>query len=273
MVGARLAKKEKTCRVVQAGRRYEVKIGYYERQTYQETFELTTICDQHQAIPLDIRVLKLLVFLFEVEAMFDPPPYALYDTGVEKGPEDRTWLMEEGPAVFVWDHGRHPSYWDGMQASQRIQVTVTQQITDQELWFVVPAAAATHNKYPVQCGWHKCLKVLTVGPTAVYLHAPVPIQPEALDAMAELLRELLGDTAVARVRRPNVPLLPRTYLEPNREPGVHFHRLPRLATIARVIVATDAGAPSVRERKAATGVENLPDEGPGMTDAGISLDA
>ena len=40
----------------------------------QEAFELSPVCDQHQATPLDIRVVKLLVFLFEVEAMFDPPP-------------------------------------------------------------------------------------------------------------------------------------------------------------------------------------------------------
>ena len=91
--------------------------------------------------------------------------------------------------------------------------------------------------------------------------------------MEELLREMLGDTTPARVCRPNVPLLPRTYLEPDRELRVHFHQLPRLATIAGVIIATDAGAPSVKERKAASGVDELPDEGPCMTAAGISLHA
>ena len=107
----------------------------------------------------------------------------------------------------------------------------------------------------------------------MYLHAPEPIQPEALDSMEDLLREMLGDTTPAQVRRPNVPLLPRTYLEPNREPGFHFHPLLRLATIAGVIIATDAGTPSVKERKEARGVDEIPDERPGMTAAGVSQDA
>ena len=70
-----------------------------------------------------------------------------------------------------------------------------------------------------------------------------------------------------------MPLLPRTYLKPNPTPGIHFHHLPRPATVAGVVAATDAGAPSVRERKAARGVDELPDGGPGMTAAGISKDA
>ena len=273
VVGARLAKQEKTRRVVHEGKRYDVEIGYYDRQMEQDSFDLTPVCEQHHVIPLDIRVVKLLVFLFEVETMFDPPPYAIFDAGVEQGPEDKAWLLEEGPAALVWDQGLNPSYWDDVPPSRRTLVTISQQVTDQEPWFVIPAAAAPSNKYPVQCKWHKCLKAMAVRPTAVYLHTPLPIQPEALDAMEEFLRELFGDTTPARVRRPAVPLLPRTYLKPNRTPGVHFHNLPRLATVAGVVAATDAGAPSVRERKAARGVDELPDEGPGMTAAGISKDA
>ena len=62
------------------------------------------------------------------------------------------------------------------------------------------------------------MKVLTVLPTTVHLHALEPIQPEALDAVEEMLRELLAGTAPARVQRPPVPLLPRTYLMPDPAP-------------------------------------------------------
>ena len=120
---------------------------------------------------------------------------------------------------------------------------------------------------------HQCLKVFAIGPTAVYLHAPVPVQPEVLDSMEELLQEMLDGTAPARMCRPNAPLLPRAYLDPISRPGVHFHPLPRLATIARIVIATDAGTPSAKEPKAARGVEAIPDEGPGMTAAGVSQNA
>ena len=86
--------------------------------------------------------------------------------------------------------------------------------------------------------------------TAAYLHAPSPLQPEALEAVEEMLREMLRDTALAaRVHRPDVPLLPRTYLEPVSDPGIHVRPLPRLATIAGVAIATDAGTRSGKTRQ------------------------
>ena len=155
VVGARLAKQEKTRRVIHEEKRYDVEIGYYDRQMEQDSFNLTPVCEQHQVIPLEVRVVKLLVLLFNVEMMFDPPPYAIFDASVERGPEDRAWLLEEGPAALVWDHGLNPSYWGDMPTSRRTLVTVSQQVTGQEPWFVIPAAAAPSKKYPVQCKWHK----------------------------------------------------------------------------------------------------------------------
>ena len=107
-------------------------------------------------------------------------------------------------------------------------------------------------------------------PTQVYLlRAPEPLQPPALDSAGEM-PELPADTAPVRIRRPAAPLLPRTYLEPVPAPGFHLHPLPRLATTAGVVIATDAGPPRVKERKEARGVEAIPDEGPGTTAAGVS---
>ena len=40
-----------------------------------------------------------------------------------------------------------------------------------------------------------------------------------------------------------VEMGPRTYLEPCLEPGVHFHRLPDLATIRGYIMACDEAVP------------------------------
>ena len=122
-----------------------------------------------------------------------------------------------------------------------------------EPWFTIEARVATRNQYPIKCKSRKCMKVLTVLPTKVYLHAPEPLQPEALDSVEEMLREMLPDAAMARIQRPAVPLLPRTYLEPFPAPGFHLHPLPRLATVAGVVIATDAGTPGVKERKEARG--------------------
>ena len=124
MVGARLAKQENTRRVIQEGKRYDVEIGYYDLLMEQDGFDLAPVCEQHQVIPLDIRLVKLLVFLFEVEVMFDPPPYAIFDASIERGPENRAWLLEEGPAALVWDHGLNPSYWDNVPTSRRTLVTI-----------------------------------------------------------------------------------------------------------------------------------------------------
>ena len=138
--------------------------------------------------------------------------------------------------------------------------------------FSIKAEAATRNRYPVTCRSHKCMKVFTVLPTKVYLHASEPVQPEVLDSVDEMLRKLLADTAPARILRPPVPLLPRTSREPIPSPGFHLHPLPRLATVAGVVIATDAGTLGAKERREARGVEAIPDEGPGMTAAGVSSD-
>ena len=79
MVGARLAKQEKTRRVILAGKQYDVELGYYERQAAQDKPSVRPPCEQQSAIPMDTRLLKMLVFLFDVEQMYDPPDHALYD--------------------------------------------------------------------------------------------------------------------------------------------------------------------------------------------------
>ena len=40
-------------------------------------FALHPPCEQRMVIPMDTRLLKMLVFLFEVEKMYDPPHHAL----------------------------------------------------------------------------------------------------------------------------------------------------------------------------------------------------
>ena len=164
--------------------------------------------------PLDVRLLKQLVFLFEVEQMSDPPHYALYDDTVEEGPRSTDWLEGTGPAGIVSDHGLDSSYWNRMQHSRRTPITITQQEVQLEPWFTIKAEVATRNQYPVTCKSHQCVKVLAVLPTKVCLHAPEPLHPEALDSVEEMLREMLPDTALARIRRPAVTLLPRAYMEP-----------------------------------------------------------
>ena len=51
----------------------------------------------------------------------------------------------------------------------------------------------------------------------------------------------------------------RTYLEPRLEPGIHFHRLPDLATIRGNIMSWDPGNPSDEDRKEAREVKFVDD--------------
>ena len=211
-----------------------------------------------KVIPLDTRLLKMLVFLFQVEEMHDPPDHALYDDTVQAGPNGTGWIWEAGPAAVVWDNGLDASYWESLPNSRRTVITVTQQDTTDVPWFSIKAEAAIRHKYPVTCKSHKCMKVLTLLPTNVHLHTLDPIQPEILDAIEEMLHEMLADTAPATIRTPPVPLLPRTYLHPNPEPGYHLHTLPGLATVAGEVTSTDAGTPGVKERAKARGGRNDP---------------
>ena len=86
VVGARLAKQEKTQRMKHSGQLYDVELGYYDRQLSQDHFALHPPCEQRMVVPLDARLLKMVVFLFEVEQMYDPPHHALYDNTMEEGP-------------------------------------------------------------------------------------------------------------------------------------------------------------------------------------------
>jgi hypothetical protein len=86
VVGARLAKQETTRRVIQAGKQYDVELGYYDRQAAEDEPSVRPPCEQQSAIPMDTRLLKMLVFLFDVEQMHKPPDHALYDETLEEGP-------------------------------------------------------------------------------------------------------------------------------------------------------------------------------------------
>lgn len=68
-----------------------------------------------------------------------------------------------------------------------------------------------------------------------------------------------SDDGPVRLHAMPVAMGPRTYLEPRLEPGVHFHRLPDLATIRGYIMAWDAGNPSADDRKEAREVEEIDD--------------
>ena len=97
---------------------------------------------------METRLLKMLVFLFDVEQMYDPPDHALYDGTLERGPRGTDWSWEEGP-VIVWDRGLPPDYWDKLRRSRRTIITVTQQDSPASPWFSIGAGAPGRAKYPV----------------------------------------------------------------------------------------------------------------------------
>ena len=63
-----------------------------KKQVAQDEFAIRPPCEQQSAIPMDTRLLKMLVFLFDVEQMYDPPDHALYDGTLERGPQGTDWL-------------------------------------------------------------------------------------------------------------------------------------------------------------------------------------
>ena len=50
--------------MIHTGRLYDVQLGYYENQLAQDEFTIHPPCEQQSAIPMDTRLLKMLVFLF-----------------------------------------------------------------------------------------------------------------------------------------------------------------------------------------------------------------
>ena len=150
----------------------------------------------------------MLVFLFQVEKMHDPLDHAVYDHTVEEVPQGTEWIWEDGPAVTVWDNGLDALYWEQLPRSRRTLITLTQRESPSEPWFSIKAETAVRNRYPVTCKSHRCMKVLTMLLTKVHLHTTEPIRPEILDAVEEMLCEMLADTGPAIVRRPPVPLNP-----------------------------------------------------------------
>ena len=56
-----------------------------------------------------------------------------------------------------------------------------------------------------------------------------------------------------------VDMGPRTFLEPRLDPGVHFHQVTDMVTIRGLVVAWDAGNPSVAERQEAREEEDIED--------------
>ena len=203
--------------MIHCGQLYDVELGYYNHGLAQDHFDMHPPCKQRLVIPLDTRLLKMLVFLFEAEKMHDPPGHAVYDDTVEEGPQGTEWLWDDGPAVIVWDNGLNASYWERLLLSRRTIITITQREAPSEPWFSIKAETAVRNRYPVTCKSRKCMKVLTVLPTNVHLHATGLIQPEILDTVEEMLSEMLADTAPALVRRPPVP--PTAQSVPGSQPG------------------------------------------------------
>ena len=56
-----------------------------------------------------------------------------------------------------------------------------------------------------------------------------------------------------------VDMGPRTFLEPNLDPGVHFHRVTEMVTVQGVLLGWDAGIPSVAERQEAREEDDIED--------------
>ena len=63
------------------------------------------------------------------------------------------------------------------------------------------------------------------------------------------------------LREAEMPRLASTVLRPITTPGLHFHHVPRLATIEGIIIGTDAGAPRFKERAEARVVDHIGNEG------------
>ena len=98
-------------------------------------------------------------------------------------------------------------------------------------------------------------------------------------AMSVLLRELFLPAFKASyntsfsnealdLHETTLPQLPTTIIQPVTTPGLHFHRVPHLASIEGIIIGTDAGTPRPRDRAEDRGVEYIGDEGPGMSSNG-----
>ena len=179
--------------------------------------------------------------------------------------------LERTGATVVWQARVSDSaYWAHAAGLPETTITITTAPGPRGRWVDIPKAAQKKDKYQVKCKHHECPGPYGLTDTYIHVHGQAKVCPEVQDAMQVLLAELYAsnkpgdrcpeaEKGPVRLHAMLVQMGPRTYLEPRLEPGMHFHRLPDLATIRGYIMAWDAGNPSADDRKEAREVEELDD--------------
>ena len=229
------------------------------------------MCDTNNQGPyVDLRVDRALVFFYHVHSQCNAGLY----TSVLNGLQDRTAAcryQDRTGDMIVWSADKPTrSYWDHAKDLPETTITITSTPGPHGRWVDIQDTAQSADKYHVRWKHHKCLGTRGITDTYIHDHGRAEVRPEVHDAMRVLLAELYAndkpedkcpDAADGPVRLHPMPVAigPRTYLEPRLEPGLHFHRLPDLATIKGYILAMDAGTPDANSRKEARGAEFVDD--------------
>ena len=121
-------------------------------------------------------------------------------------------------------------------------------------WVTLKLPAVKQSRYPFRCKHHKCQGPTAPKPGFIHLHGTPSIRPEVQMAMSVLLQELFlpefegsYDTCfsneVLDLCETTLLVLAATIIPPVTTPGLHFHRVPHLASIEGIIIGTDTGTP------------------------------
>ena len=270
MVGGREAKKEQTQVVVQGAYHMQVNKEYLENRPETSPLCIPMCHSSNRGPYLDLRIYRALVFLYQVQSQCNAGPYESILTGVQDRPAAMRYLERSGAAVLWQARVPNPAYWVHAKGLPETLITITAAPEPHGRWVGIPKAAQMNDKYQVKCMHHECPAPHGLADTYTHVHGQAKVRPEVQDAMRVLLAEIYtsnrpGDRCPEAEDGPvqlyamPVEMGPRTYLEPRLEPGVHFHRLPDLATTGGYIMAWDAGNPSADDHKEAREVEELND--------------
>ena len=226
---------------------------------------------------LDVRLHKALTYFLEIRTHYGAPLWVGFDRDVE-GVDLDAWDEPGDLPCAVWLPGEAPdhSYRRRISVMPRGTLTISHVEGPTGLWVALKLPAVKRSKYPFRCKDHECHGLATLKPVSIHLHRTPAIRPEIQQAISVLLQEIFlpafeGSYATffsneaLDHHEATLPLLPATVLQPITTPGVHFDRVPHLATIEGIVVGTDAGTRRPRDRAEARCVEYIGDEGPGMS--------
>ena len=188
--------------------------------------------------PLDARLLRLLIFLFRVQRLHNPPAQCRMDMEITQGGVEGA---RGDVATVIWDtRGEEGQLWRRRGQNREHIVVVTRRCPPEDLrWVKISRQGVAAFRYMVACKHHDCGGPPNKEDIYIAVLQGGPLRHEVDEALGVFLEE--NFTGAHEYTPQPGPRLPPNILYPHTEPGLHFHDLPELATVRGRILGVDAG--------------------------------